>query len=157
MVCNTGVHAAMKDLWGQVGVFNLFNTLDLSSWHLVCENITASEGEQNVIFKSKHVHVCSETKCVWHSELLEHPVPIHTPKQVAGKNIPCSATVLAWLISCSLEQTSGPTSLHASSRTTWTWRHAMWQTRETLTILAAWMCSEKWKWDGWQIRSCQSH
>lgn len=38
--------------------------------------------------------------------------------QVAGKDIPCSATVLPWLISCSVEQMSGLTSRLASSRTT---------------------------------------
>lgn len=44
---------------------------------------------------------CSETKSVRHTEQSEHPVPRHSPAQVAGKTLPCSATVLAWLISCS--------------------------------------------------------
>lgn len=125
---------------------------------LWCENITGSEREQNVIFKSQHVHVCSETKCVWHSELSLHPVPIlHPPIQVAGKNIPCSATVQAGLISCSVKQLSGWTSLLISPCTTMMWRHVTWQCRETLTVLAALMCSESRRWGGWQIRSCQSH
>lgn len=137
----------------QTTLVHLTSPLDI----FICENINGKGGEQNVIFKSKHVRVCYETKCVWHSEPSEHPVPIHTFIQMAGKNIPCSATVLYWLISYSAEQMSVLTSLLASSRNTLIWRNVLWQTRETLTILDVWVCSERGRWDRWQIRSCQSH
>lgn len=40
------------------------------------KNVNGLALEQNVTFKSKHVRVHSETKCVRHSELTGHPVPI---------------------------------------------------------------------------------
>lgn len=93
------------------------------------------ERRTKVIFSSKHVHVCCETKTVWHSQLSGHPVPIQAPVQVAFQYIPCSATALVWLISCSLEQMSGLTSPLPSWHTILIWRNPEWQFRETLTIL----------------------
>lgn len=137
--CNTGVLRLQLPLsmnWCEMGwtdcLVHLTSPLDIFR----PEGITGLVGEQNVVFESKHVDVHSETQCVWHSELSEHPVPRHTPIQVVVENIPCSATVRAWLISCSARQMSGLTSRLKSSRITLMWRNARWQSGETLTILA---------------------
>lgn len=133
----------------------LLCTLDFTSWHSPNWNHNYFRGKTKCPFQIKTCP-CSLWNIVCMTLWAIRASGSHTYSCTGGRQ---KYSLRCYCTSCThhLLTEASVRSNQTSSRTTLVWKYVTWQSRETLTTLSVCMCTERWRCDKWQIRSCQSH